>query len=279
MSSEIAPLGYDEAFALAERVGSSALIPPAYRNKPADACLAIIYGAEMGLPPLTALQRIVVVNGRPTLDAQGIVNRVRAAGHSIQGDVDSTRAIVRGRRADNGDEMTVTFTIEDAQRAGLLKNDVYKKHPDDMLWARAVSRLGRRLFSDLIGGVSYTPDEARDIPVRDDDALAPAAPVRRRRPPPGAPPPAADPATGEVIDAEGWEEPEPEETNALDEMLHALGQLVAETEPEEEREALRHHLRERFGDPRSCTRAQLQDATTVAAGWPATDPTRQTEDF
>jgi hypothetical protein len=59
---------------------------------------------------------------------------------------------VRGRRRDNGDTMTAEFTHEMAVAAGLAGKQNYKKHPDDMMWARAVSKLCRRLFADCFAG-------------------------------------------------------------------------------------------------------------------------------
>ena len=95
----------EACFALAERVASSALMPAAYKNKPTDAAIAMLYGVEMGMSPMTSLQRIVVINGKPTLDAQGMVALIRQAGHSISGDISAEKATVKGKRGDTGDEM------------------------------------------------------------------------------------------------------------------------------------------------------------------------------
>jgi len=212
----------DSLFALAERIEKSNLVPGAYRGKPVDIAIAMIYGHEMGLSPLTSLQRVVVIEGSPTLDAQGMTALTRKAGHSIQAEVDEKKAIVTGVRADNGDKMTVTWTIEMAMVAGLLRNDVWKKYASDMLWARAVSQICRRLFGDVVLAVSYTPEEARQIQ-RDDGPSADewraeaneragsaGSAVSDVRPPPGqraralpaAPPAPAEPVSGsgEIVD-------------------------------------------------------------------------------
>ena len=153
----------DQCFALAERISSSKLMPQAYRNNPEDAAIAMMYGVEMGLAPMTALQRIVVINGKPTLDAQGMVALIRQAGHSITGEVTDEGATVTGVRSDTGDTMTSTFTMDDAKLAGLAGSATYKKFPRDMMWARAVSQLGRRLFSDVLMAASYAPEEMQAI--------------------------------------------------------------------------------------------------------------------
>lgn len=46
-----------------------------------------------------------------------------------------------------------TYTIEDAERSGLAKKDVWKQHPDVMLRYRAASRLLRSAFSDVVLGI------------------------------------------------------------------------------------------------------------------------------
>lgn len=222
MTTDLMLHSTDEAFVLAERISKSALVPQAYRGKPADAAIAMLYGAEMGIPPMTALQRVVVINGKPSMDAQGLDMLIRQAGHSLTGDATADGATVTGKRCDNGDEMTVTWGPDDAKRAG-LRNDTYGKFPSDMFWARAVSQLGRRLFADVLLSVSYVPEEAQAIPahgstnghgVESTPADRSQPGERHVRQPPGAP--EADPETGEIIvDADVVEQADPEQIAAL----------------------------------------------------------------
>ena len=197
--SEVAVYTPEACFALAERVASSALMPQAYRGKPTDAAIAMLYGVEMGMSPMTSLQRIVVINGKPTLDAQGMVALIRQAGHSISGEVDEHKAVVRGKRGDTGDEMVSTFSMDDAKIAGLAGSTTYKKYPKDMLWARAVSQLGRRLFADVLMAASYGPEEM--------DSVVASTPVRTDV---RADDLARTEELAEVFDAEIIEEPPPE---------------------------------------------------------------------
>jgi hypothetical protein len=88
-----------------------------------------------------------------------MVARVRQEGHSVTGEVTEGTAIVRGKRKDNGDEMTSTWTLAMADRAGLLGKGNWKKYPEAMLWARAASQLCRMLFSDCLAGATYTAEE------------------------------------------------------------------------------------------------------------------------
>ena len=186
--TDVVPYSPDQCFALAEKIATSALLPQAYRNKPADAAIAMMYGVEMGLSPMTALQRIVVISGKPTLDAQGMVSLIRQSGHSISGDVTDDGATVTGKRCDTGDTMTSTFTMDDAKLAGLAGSSTYKKFPRDMMWARAVSQLGRRLFADVLMAASYSPEEMQ--------AVVDDHPARM------SPRPAPTPSESALVDAE-----------------------------------------------------------------------------
>lgn len=235
MTTDLVLHSTEEAFILADRIAKSALVPQAYRGKPADAAIAMMYGAEMGMPPMSSLQRIVVINGKPSMDAQGMVAMIRQAGHSISGTVSADEgAKITGKRGDNGDTMTVEWGPADASRAG-LGGATYNKFPADMYWARAVSQLGRRLFADVLLGVSYVSEEAEAIPsngnghgVTSTPPPGPAVGERTVRQPPGAV--AAEVETddnGEIIvDAEVVEETVGDSAPAETRQLNKIKRLL-----------------------------------------------------
>lgn len=223
------PIPWETLQAQAEALAGSAFVPAPYRGKPGDVLAAGLYGQEIGLGISAALSYIHVINGRPTLSAEGMVALIRARGHSIGGETTAQVAIVRGKRADTGDEMSVEWTIEMADRAGLLKKagSNWAAYPESMLWARAVSQLARMLFPDVLLGLSYTPEEARDFepvevisvtttrPQPAPEALEEDAPPLLQRSTQAGPPGLGDaisyidPDTGETLRrAEGEEEQE-----------------------------------------------------------------------
>src|SRR5579872_1535656 len=140
-------------------IASTDFVPKNLRgNLPAIlACVAT--GRALGIPDMAALRSIHIVDGKATFSAELMVSLVRKRGHSITGRIGDGKATVTGKRGDNGDEMSVVWTMEMADRAGLLGKDNWKKYPDSMLWARAVSQLCRMLFADVFAGQTYTPDE------------------------------------------------------------------------------------------------------------------------
>ena len=183
-------------------IANTEFVPAGLRgNLPAIlACVAT--GRALGLPDMVALRAIHVIDGKATYSAELMVQLVRRAGHSIVGEVGEGSATVSGVRRDNGDEMTVTWTLAMAERAGLLGKQNWKKYPEAMLWARAASQLCRMLFADCFAGATYTPEEL------DGDAAAEAvaATVEELSPAHPTPPdvtPSSEPAAGDRLISDG----------------------------------------------------------------------------
>ena len=271
--SNLIPLTPNECFDIAEKIAGSPLIPDAYRGKPRESGIAILYGNEVGLPPMTSLQRIVVINGKPTLDAQSMTALIRAAGHSLTGDATDVEATATGKRQDTGDVMSVTYTIDDAKRAGLIRNGgPWTKFPKSMLWARAVSQLARELFGDVLLGISYVPEEMQavvdDSKPKDWVDRELTAQVVEEHPASSSvrEPPAALQAvpdvveeTGEIIDVEPTDD-----QRELVELKTGLGQIINETGNALK---LKGELIERFGPASDLDIDGVREAIAFAAGW------------
>ena len=246
-----------DPFVVAEKVAKSNLIPAAYRNKPTDAAICMMYGAEVGLPPMTALQRIIVINGKPTLDAQGMAALIRGAGHSLVGDVTPTEAKVAEEETKKKRE------AEDAKRANLVKKGPWTDYPKAMLWARAVSQLARQLFPDVLMGMSYVPEEIGGEPEVHEPEPTPA-PVEVVEPEP----------TEDIVDAEVVEPAPVPEAAAPPPALVDAGQAMAHlatlirNQPPGQKEALRGHLISKFGPGSKMTEEQIKEATIIAENWP-----------
>ena len=141
-------------------VTSTAMVPKAFQGKPHEAFAAIQIGREAGLGPMTSLQMIDVISGKPSMSAELMVSLVRQAGHSLTATTLTPKlCTAQGVRADNGDKMEYSFSMEDAAAAG-LKGGAWTTYPASMLWARASSQLIRILFPDcLISFHNYDPEE------------------------------------------------------------------------------------------------------------------------
>ena len=112
---------------------------------------------EMGIGPMAAINGgLHIIQGKVQISARMMNALIRRAGHSLQ-TLESTeeKCVIKGKRKDNGDEETVNFSLEDAKKANLVKSGGgWSKYAVDMLYARALSRLARRLFPDVIGMAS-----------------------------------------------------------------------------------------------------------------------------
>lgn len=153
------PSTWDVLERQANVLAQSGIVPSQYQGKPNDIIAAGLMGHEVGWGVMTSLQLIHVVEGKPEVSAEGMVALIRRAGHSLKGTVSPEGAYVSGRRGDSGDEMEYSFTQEDAKRADLAGKQNWRRYPSSMLWARAVSQLGRMLFPDVLLGVSYVHGE------------------------------------------------------------------------------------------------------------------------
>lgn len=139
---------------------------PHYKKLGTDGVFAVVSMAKsLGLDPLQAINGgLYPVGGKVEMTSQTMNQVIRQAGHSIKKDPKSNDevCILHGRRADNGDTWTCSFSFEEAKRAGItIARDKYtkkiidgpwQKYRQDMLFARALTRLARQLFPDVIRG-------------------------------------------------------------------------------------------------------------------------------
>lgn len=124
----------------------------------------ILLGREFGIGPMQSLSGgIQNINGKFELSARILNTLVRKNGHCMKVVV-STEEVCQiwGKRRDTEEEMVVNYTMQEALRAGLVREGGgWRKHPSDMLFARAMSRLVRRLFPDCVGE-AYIEGELQD---------------------------------------------------------------------------------------------------------------------
>ncbi|HKF74708.1 MAG TPA: hypothetical protein VKF59_01070, partial [Candidatus Dormibacteraeota bacterium] len=151
---------------MARSMSVTEFVPKEMRGRPFAVLGALLTGRDLGLPPMMALRRIYVVNGRPSLEGAVKVALVRQRGHKVTvvpGEWDNEHCTVRGwRKGDSPDEvMEVTYTIDDAKQAGDYdkQGDTYKKRPRQMLYWRAAGLLCDTYFPDVTLGIP-DPEEA-----------------------------------------------------------------------------------------------------------------------
>lgn len=166
---------------LAEQICNTDFVPQTMRGNAAAVTATILSGRELGVGPMTALQHIHIVKGKPGQSAQLMRQLVLTQGHELEYvETTDSRCVVKGRRRGEGEWTTVSFTAQQAKTAGIGLGG----YPEDKLVARATSRLCRRKFADCLGGMPYTVEELEDGGVLDDDNTPAPAPVQAEQPAP-----------------------------------------------------------------------------------------------
>lgn len=149
-----------------QKICETLMKTPHYQRMGQEGIFAIVAKARsLRIDPLDALNGgLYFVQGKVGMSTEMMASLIRQSGHSVTKDPKSnnTMCILHGKRSDSGDKWTVSFSLEDAKRAGLLKN-MYEKYPGIMLYNRAMSMLARQLFPDVIKGAGYTYDELKEI--------------------------------------------------------------------------------------------------------------------
>lgn len=211
----IVPQSMEDAYRLATAICKAQMAPKGL-DTPEKAMVAIMHGLEIGLTPMAALQRIAVVNGRPTIWGDGAVGLVRGSGlceyinESVTGDGDQRVALCAAKRKGEAAEIRRTFSVVDAKRAGLWgKAGPWTQYPDRMLQMRARAFALRDLFADVLGGLYLREEIEDDRPMRDitppaapsppsAPRIAPPNPVAKPTDQPESPAEEHDPETGEL---------------------------------------------------------------------------------
>ncbi|WP_235738960.1 hypothetical protein [Nocardioides alcanivorans] len=152
------------ALVSAHQIGTAlcktAFVPKHFQGKPDDAAAAILYGSTIDMDPVTALQNIYVIGGKPALYARTMVAIVLSKGHELWTEDEAEGSVtVAGRRKGSQQIERVTWTTEDAQRAGYMTNAKYKTDPRSMLYARASGDVARRIAPDALLGMAHNVEE------------------------------------------------------------------------------------------------------------------------
>lgn len=278
------PQNWSDAAKMAEALCKSGLLPDDVKT-PQAALAIIIQGRELGLSVMQSLRGISVIKGKPAPSAQLMValvkkNHLCERMECVSNDHDHATWVTK-RRGEA--EVRLTWTIEDAERAGLTSSPMYKKFPRNMLKWRAASDLAREVFPDVIGGL-YTAEELSDGRVIDVSTVVEVAPAgaagedsgrSNLRPvepaPPADPAPAPAPAPAQAAPKAEPEKPKAPKPGSFSALLAEIGATGEEAQAalkaltgsydlrnasREDKERVLHDLRE----SRAAAKALLKEA-------------------
>ncbi|MBF0229178.1 MAG: hypothetical protein HQK63_06245 [Desulfamplus sp.] len=197
------PTNFTGLWEMSQIFAVSGMMPKDLVNKPEAVFVAINMGYELGLSPLSAIQNISVINGRPTVWGDAMLAIVRASGKLTK-----FREYFTGTWANDdftavcecsrGNESAVEqFSIADAKTAKLWAYPSagmtpWHKYPKRMLQMRARSWALRNMFSDVLKGISATEELTEyDIeltPQQDGSYSAEPQTEKKKRTPKATPP-------------------------------------------------------------------------------------------
>lgn len=159
----IIPQDVEQAFRLATAISKSGLAPSTMKD-PEKILVAILQGLEVGLPPMMAINKIAVINGRPAIWGDALPALLWAKGFKLEEDVTpdgiATCTVIRP----DGSKISRVFTKKDAEKAGLYgKSGPWQQYPNRMLQMRARGYACRDGAADVLSGL-YVAEELADAP-------------------------------------------------------------------------------------------------------------------
>ena len=176
-----------ESFEFAQRQAKSLcqsqLVPTQYQgqNGLSNCLVALEMSKRMNLSPLTVMQNLNVIHGKPTWSSQFITSNILGCGrfknfdYIVTGKDDSLSVQCQAiRLEDNKLVKGTAVSMKMAQQEGwTAKNKKYQSMPELMLRNRAATFFGRQYIPDLLLGVQ-TSEEIVDIePIDVTDTVEP----------------------------------------------------------------------------------------------------------
>lgn len=171
----------NSAHNLARRIAATEFVPKPMRDQPDKVMAALLVGRELGLGPMTALNHINIVDGKASIDSalkQGKAEEYGAR-FRVKEMTDERCVIHAWAPGDSSEPTVITWSIKDAQRAGLTNKDNWKRYPRKMLFRRAMSEAADVVAGAAVLGLPPTYDEVADE-IDYEPTPAAAAPKQQR---------------------------------------------------------------------------------------------------
>lgn len=125
-----------------------------------QAFIKVMAGIELGIGPIASLRGLYVQKGEVATRANLAAALIKRSGkydYRVREHVDDHCTL---EFFEHGESVGhASFSMKDAERAGLLKKDNWRAYPFDMLYARAMTRGAREFCPDVFIGSIYDPDE------------------------------------------------------------------------------------------------------------------------
>lgn len=165
---------FQEMDQMADAIAKSGLF--GMKDKSSVLALMAVAQAE-GLHPATAARDFHIIQGRPALKADAMLARFQNAGGTVEWKDYTDEKVTGIFRHPNGGQLAVTWTIDQANKIGLVKpGSGWQKFPRAMLRSRCISEGIRSVFPGSVTGF-YSPEEVADFTPPTEKDITPKAPV------------------------------------------------------------------------------------------------------
>ena len=183
---ELIPLeitNYNDALTLSAQLLASKWFQKNYK-RPEEIAAILLKGHELGFKPMTALDHLNIINGKPVLSSWAMASLINNTKHVAYQLVEDYVPIELVRKDSQGNETTYTdrrttfrwfkqifgsktieqdisYTWTEAYQMGLTSNDNWKKQPKNMLRIRALTTGARLVAPEALMG-TYEVSEFTD---------------------------------------------------------------------------------------------------------------------
>lgn len=148
---------------MADALARTSFVPAALQGRPDEIAAQILYGREVNMSPMIALQQIHIIERRPSISALAMRGLAQSNGVKFRVDeMTETRCKMSAIAPGDAQWTTVSWTIDRAKKLGLTAKSNWTKQPQAMLIARATSELCRLVAAPLFLGMAYSTEELRD---------------------------------------------------------------------------------------------------------------------
>lgn len=138
---------------------------------PEQAIALMLVAQAEGQHPATIAQDYDIIQGKATRKTHSVLARFQSAGGSVAWHSLTAETADATFTHPQGGSLRMTWTFEQAKKAGLAGKDNWKNYPRAMLRARCIAEGVRAVYPAAIGGM-LVAEEAQDMPA---SALAKAA--------------------------------------------------------------------------------------------------------
>lgn len=171
----LAPVGifaspdkFEHAQRVARVFSESALVPPHFQGKLPNCLIALNIADRMGEDPLTVMQNLAVVSGKPCWQTQYMIARANKSGvfssritWKSEGQGADLAVTASAALADSGEVVSVSVSMAMAKADGWTKNAKYTTMPEHMLRWRSAAMLIRLYAPEVMLGIQ-SAEEVED---------------------------------------------------------------------------------------------------------------------